>query len=35
MKHFGKLKRLRNDRKQIDRRVKDAFEQIDREVWNK
>jgi hypothetical protein len=33
MKHLGKLKHLHKERKQIDRRVKEAFERIDREVW--
>jgi hypothetical protein len=34
-KHLGKLKHLRNDkdRKQIEERVAEAFEQIDRELW--
>ena len=32
MKHFGKLKH--RERKQIEKRVEDAFEQIDREIWN-
>ena len=36
-KHLGKLKHLRKDknkdRKQIERRVEQAFEQIDRELW--
>jgi hypothetical protein len=33
MKHLGKLKHLHKDRKQIEKRVEEAFEQIDREVW--
>jgi hypothetical protein len=33
MRHLGKLKHLRSDRKRIDRRVEEAFEQIDRDVW--
>jgi hypothetical protein len=33
MKHVGKLKHLHGERKQIERRVKEAFEQIDREIW--
>jgi hypothetical protein len=33
MKHLGKLKHLHRERKQIDRRVEEAFERIDREVW--
>jgi hypothetical protein len=36
-KHLGKLKHLRKnknkERKQIEERVKEAFEQIDRELW--
>jgi antitoxin component of RelBE/YafQ-DinJ toxin-antitoxin module len=32
-KHLGKLKHLRKERKQIERRVEEAFEQIDRELW--
>jgi len=33
MKHVGKLKHLKQERKQIEKRVEDAFEQIDRELW--
>jgi len=33
MKHLGKLKHLHKERKQIERRVEEAFERIDREVW--
>jgi hypothetical protein len=33
MKHLGKLKHLRKERKQIERRLEEAFERIDREVW--
>ena len=33
MKHLGKLKHLHKERKQIDRRVEEAFEQIDPELW--
>ena len=33
MKHLGKLKHLRKERKQIEKRVEKAFEQIDREIW--
>ena len=33
MKHFGKLKQLRKERKQIEKRVEEAFEQIDQELW--
>jgi hypothetical protein len=34
MKHLGKLKHLRRERKQIDKRVEEAFERIDREIWD-
>jgi hypothetical protein len=34
MRHLGKLKHLRKERKQIDKRVDEAFEQIDREIWD-
>jgi hypothetical protein len=33
MKHLGKLKPRPTDRNQIEKRIKDAFEQIDRELW--
>jgi hypothetical protein len=33
MKHLGKLRHLRKEREQIERRVEEAFEQIDREIW--
>jgi len=33
MKHLGKLKHLRKERKRIEKRVEEAFEQIDRDVW--
>jgi hypothetical protein len=33
MKHLGKLNHLHKERKQIDKRVEDAFERIDPEVW--
>jgi hypothetical protein len=33
MKHLGKLKHLHKERKHIDKRVEEAFERIDREVW--
>lgn len=32
-KHLGKLKHLRRERKQIEERVEEAFERIDRELW--
>jgi hypothetical protein len=34
MKHLGKLKHLHGERKQIEKRVEQAFEQIDSEVWD-
>jgi hypothetical protein len=33
MKHLGKLKHLHKERRQIEKRVEEAFERIDREVW--
>jgi hypothetical protein len=33
MKHLGKLKDLHGERKRVEKRVEEAFEQIDREVW--
>lgn len=33
MKHLGKLKHLHKENKQIEKRVEETFEQIDREVW--
>jgi hypothetical protein len=33
MRHLGKLEHLHSERKQIEKRVEEAFEQIDREVW--
>jgi hypothetical protein len=33
MKHMGKLKHLRKERGQIEKRVQEAFEQIDPELW--
>ncbi len=33
MKHLGKLKHLHKERKQVEKRVAEAFEQIDPEVW--
>ena len=32
-KHLGTLKHLHKDRKQIEKRVEEAFEQIDPEIW--
>ena len=33
MKHVGKLKHLRKETKQGEKRIEEAFEQVDREVW--
>jgi hypothetical protein len=33
MKHLGKLKHLRKESKQVEKRVAEAFEQIDRQIW--
>ena len=33
MKHVGKLKRSRKDSEQINKRIEEAFEQIDKENW--
>ena len=33
MRHLGELKHLHRERKQVEKRVEEAFEQIDREVW--
>jgi len=33
MRHLGKLKYLRKERSQIEKRVEEAFGRIDREVW--
>jgi len=33
MKHLGKLKHLHRERKQVEKRVEVAFEQIDQELW--
>lgn len=33
MKHLGKLQHLRKERKQIEKRVEEAFERIDHELW--
>jgi hypothetical protein len=34
MQHMGKLTHLKKERKQIERRREEAFEQIDREIWS-
>jgi len=33
MKHLRKLKHLRKERKQVEKRVEEAFEQMDQELW--
>jgi hypothetical protein len=33
MRHLGKLKHLRKESRKIEKRVEEAFEQIDREIW--
>jgi hypothetical protein len=33
MKHFGKLKQFRKETKQIEKRIEEAFEQVDPEIW--
>lgn len=33
MKHLGKLKHLRRERKQFEERVEEAFEQVDPALW--
>jgi len=33
MKHMGRPKALRKERKQIEKRMEQAFERVDREVW--
>jgi hypothetical protein len=33
MKHFAKLKQSRKEARQIEKRIEDAFEQVDPEVW--
>jgi RecJ-like exonuclease len=33
MKHFGKLKHLHGERKRVEKRVEETFEQIDQELW--
>ena len=33
MKHVGKLKHLHKETRQIEKRVEEAFEQIDAELW--
>ena len=33
MKHVGKLRHLRRESKRVDRRIEQAFEQIETETW--
>lgn len=33
MKHFGRLKQFRGESRQIEKRIEQAFEQIDPELW--
>jgi hypothetical protein len=33
MKHLGKLKHLHKERKQVEKRIEEAFEQVDPEFW--
>ena len=33
MKHLGKLKHVHKERRQVEKRVEEAFEQIDQELW--
>jgi hypothetical protein len=33
MKHIGKLKKLRKETNRIEKRIEEAFEQVDPEVW--
>ena len=33
MKHMGKLRRLKEETRHIEKRIEEAFEQIDRESW--
>ena len=33
MAHMGKLKPFRKEKRQIEKRVEEAFETIDRELW--
>jgi hypothetical protein len=33
MKHLGKLKHVHKERRQVEKRVEGAFEQIDQELW--
>ena len=33
MKHLGKLKHLHKERTRVEKRIEEAFEQVDREMW--
>jgi len=33
MKHVGKLKKFRKETNRIEKRIEEAFEQVDPEVW--
>lgn len=33
MKHFGKLKHLHNETALVEKRIEEAFEQVDPEIW--
>ena len=33
MKHIGKLKKFRKETNRIEKRIEEAFEQVDPEVW--
>jgi hypothetical protein len=33
MKHLGKLKHVHKEKRQVEKRVEEAFEQIDQELW--
>lgn len=33
MKHLGKLKHLHKENERLNKRVEDAFEKIDWEIW--
>ena len=33
MEHVGELKHLHKERKQVEKRIEQAFEKVDREVW--
>ena len=33
MKHLGKLKHLHKERTRVEKRIEEAFERVDREMW--